>query len=262
MQQCLKNGNNTKSKWNTAADAWIDFVRTGKDYTRDGLNNPATFQLIGNVKDLIVLDLACGEGYNTRILASKGAIVTGVDFSEKMIEYAKQLEVRERQGIDYRVSDAANLCEFSDEYFDIVTSFMALQDIRDLNATIFEVSRILKINGRFVFSIPHPCFEKIRIRGKRVNAADVYFEKIEYCINWNMERLSKHFKTFSFHRTLTDYFTPLTSCNFVITKFKEPRLNLQRLKSYPYLKEALVKPQSVIIESRKVNSSFYSNESM
>ncbi len=258
----MDNGNNKKIKWNTAADGWIEFVRTGKDYTRDGLNNPATFQLIGNVKDLIVLDLACGEGYNTRILARKEAIVTGIDFSEKMIEYAKQLEVRERQGIDYRVSDATNLHEFSDEYFDLVTSFMALQDIKDLNATIFEVSRVLKINGRFIFSIPHPCFEKIRIGGKKVNASDAYFEKIEYCINWDMERLSKHFKTFSFHRTLTDYFSSLASYNFVITKLKEPRLNQQRLKSYPYLKEALVRPQSVIIESRKVNSSFYNKESI
>lgn len=253
--------NNTRIEWDTAADGWVNFVRTGKDYTRDGLNNPAIFQLIGNVRDLIVLDLACGEGYNTRILARKGAIVTGIDFSEKMIEHAKHIETRERQGIDYRVSDAANLSEFSDEYFDLVTSFMSLHDIRDLDATASEVSRVLKMNGRFVFLIPHPCFEKIVIGGEKVNAARAYFEKIKYPINWNMERLSKHFKTSSFHRTLTDYFTSLISSNFVITKFKEPRLSRQSLKNYPYLKEALVRPQSVIIESRKINSSFYINES-
>jgi ubiquinone/menaquinone biosynthesis C-methylase UbiE len=67
-------------EWDEAAESWVDFVRQGKDYYRDELNNPATFKLIGNVKGRLVLDLACGEGYNTRILAEKGAKMVGVDF--------------------------------------------------------------------------------------------------------------------------------------------------------------------------------------
>ncbi|MCJ7635298.1 methyltransferase domain-containing protein, partial [Candidatus Bathyarchaeota archaeon] len=73
-------------QWDDAAEAWADFVRQGKDYFRDELNNPAAFRLVGNVKGQLVLDLACGEGYNTRILARKGAKVTGVDFSTKLID--------------------------------------------------------------------------------------------------------------------------------------------------------------------------------
>ena len=92
--------------WDEAAESWIEFVREGKDYYREGLNNPATFRLIGNVKGKRVLDLACGEGYNTRILARKGAVVVGVDFSEKMIERARKDESVDRLGITYLVSDA------------------------------------------------------------------------------------------------------------------------------------------------------------
>ena len=36
-----------KKQWNDAAESWVDFVRKGKDYYRDELNNPATFKLIG-----------------------------------------------------------------------------------------------------------------------------------------------------------------------------------------------------------------------
>jgi hypothetical protein len=36
-------------QWDDAAESWVDFVRKGKDYYRDELNNPATFRLIGNV---------------------------------------------------------------------------------------------------------------------------------------------------------------------------------------------------------------------
>ena len=82
-----------RKEWNDAAESWEDFVRTGKDYHRDQINNPAAFNLIGNVKGLKVLDLACGEGYNTRILARKGAKVIGIDFSEKLVELAKKEEL-------------------------------------------------------------------------------------------------------------------------------------------------------------------------
>ncbi|MCJ7770432.1 class I SAM-dependent methyltransferase [Candidatus Bathyarchaeota archaeon] len=75
--------------WDEASEAWADFVRTGKDYFRDALNNPATFKMIGEIAGLRVLDLACGEGYNTRILARKHAEITGVD---KSGELARALE--------------------------------------------------------------------------------------------------------------------------------------------------------------------------
>ena len=79
-------------QWDEAAESWTDFVRKGKDFYRDEMNNPAFFKLVGNVKGKKILDLACGEGSNTRILARKGAEVVGVDFSEKLIKFAKELE--------------------------------------------------------------------------------------------------------------------------------------------------------------------------
>lgn len=52
----MYNEGEIKKEWNCAAESWVDFVRTGKDYYRDGLNNPATFKLIEDVKSLAVLD--------------------------------------------------------------------------------------------------------------------------------------------------------------------------------------------------------------
>ena len=88
--------NRIAEEWNDAAESWVDFVRQGKDYFREELNNPGMLRLIGKVKGLEVLDIACGEGYNTRILAGKGAKVTGVDLSRKLIEHAKSQEKNDR----------------------------------------------------------------------------------------------------------------------------------------------------------------------
>ena len=118
-----------EKEWSNAVEYWVDFVRLGKDYYRDELNNPATFKLLGNVRGRLVLDLACGEGYNTRILAGKGAEVTGVDFSEKMIELAEKEEKKEKLGIRYLPADASDLSQLPSSHFDIVTCFMSLQDI-------------------------------------------------------------------------------------------------------------------------------------
>jgi len=64
-------------QWNSAVDSWVDFVRNGKDYSREFMNNPAMFRMLGNVKEKYILDLCCGEGYNSRIMAKKGAKVVG-----------------------------------------------------------------------------------------------------------------------------------------------------------------------------------------
>ena len=242
-----------RKAWDKASEAWVDFVRTGKDFFRDRLNNPATFDLIGNVKDLVVLDLACGEGYNTRILARKGARVTGVDFSESMIESARVEEENERLGIKYYVLDATRLEGLSDGHFDLVTCFMSLQDIEDYRKAISEASRVLKHYGRFVFSISHPCFAKIMLNGRKVDLASRYFEKAKYTIEWNMERLSIPFRTVAFHRTLTDYFDALSRNSLCVSRLVEPRYwTEEAYQKYPYLQDALQRPQSVVIESVKI----------
>jgi len=241
-----------EKEWNDAAESWAEFVRKGKDYHRDELNNPATFELVGDVKSKQVLDLACGEGYNTRILAAKGAKVTGVDFSEKMIDLARREEARMNQGISYCVMDASNLEKLPSKYFDLATCFMALQDMENYRKAISEVSRVLRNQGRFVFSIPHPCFETVTVNGKKASAGERYFSAVKYPIEWNMERLEKHFRTSSFHRTLTNYFEALFMNKLFVLRLVEPKPTKKGLQIHPSLAKALTRPESIVVESAKL----------
>jgi ubiquinone/menaquinone biosynthesis C-methylase UbiE len=247
----LRSMRDIRKEWNDAAESWAEFVRKGKDYHRDELNNPVTFELIGDVEGKQVLDLACGEGYNTRILAVKGAKVTGVDFSEKLIDLAKREEARMNQSISYYVMDASNLEKLSSNYFDLVTCFMSLQDMENYRKAISEVSRVLRNQGRFVFSIPHPCFETMIVNGKKTSAGERYFGAVKYPIEWNMERLERHFVTSSFHRTLTDYFEALFKNNLSVLRLIEPKPTKKGLRIHPSLREVLTRPESIVIESLK-----------
>jgi ubiquinone/menaquinone biosynthesis C-methylase UbiE len=252
-------------EWDEAAESFSDFVREGKDYFRDALNNPAAFKLIGNVKGKRVLDLACGEGYNTRVLAKKRATVVGVDFSEKLIELARHLETEERSGIIYYVADVTNMEKMQSNHFDLVTCFMALQDIEYYREAIFEVARVLKENGRFIFSIPHPCFidHVVKDRGsitrwiyedgtqEKSFVIGQYFGIGRYEVQWDMERIAKPFKTTAFHRTLTDYFQSLHQSGLLVSRLVEPRPTLKVVSKYPSLRKRLRIPQSIIIEAVK-----------
>jgi ubiquinone/menaquinone biosynthesis C-methylase UbiE len=129
---------------------------------------------------------------------------------------------------------------------------MALQDIENYRKAVSEASRVLKPTGRFIFTIPHPCFEKMVVKGKRIDAADAYFGETKFPFRWNMERLSMQFKTTSFHRPLSDYFDALNRSGLLVSRLVEPKLTQEMFRKYPHLKQAFKKPPSVIIEAIKI----------
>lgn len=246
----LPKKNRIAKEWSDAAESWVDFVRQGKDYFRDELNTPGMLRLIGNVKGLEVLDVACGEGYNTRILARKGAKVTGIDLSGEMVEHAKSQEKKDRLGIRYYVSDSADLSRFPAKRFDLVTCFMALMDVQDYQGTIREIARVMKDDGRFIFSITHPCFEYSAKRGEIERTAR-YFGIRSKRVPWRMERLLKPFETTCFHRTLTDYSNALHNQGLLTKRLLEPKPTRKGLAKFSPLKQVLLRPHSIIFETVK-----------
>jgi SAM-dependent methyltransferase len=90
-----------------------------------------------------ILDLGCGDGQLTARLVATGAIVVGVDASAEMLAAARV------RGIDAHEGRAESL-PFADQTFDAVFSNAALHWVRDQDAMMAEVRRVLKPGGRFV----------------------------------------------------------------------------------------------------------------
>lgn len=107
---------------------------------------------IGELKGKSVLDLACGEGFYSRILKSRGAqAVTGIDLSEKMIELAREQERAAPMGIDYEIGDATRLRLY--QQYDLVVAAYLLnyaKNPRELGAMFQTIASCLKPGGRFV----------------------------------------------------------------------------------------------------------------
>lgn len=98
---------------------------------------------------LSVLDLGCGTGFFTKMLAERGAEVTACDLSSAMLE-----KTHERcQGFDIRYVQAdAEALPFSPHEFDLVFSSLALQWCVDFSVPVREVKRALKSKGQLFFS--------------------------------------------------------------------------------------------------------------
>ena len=250
----MSKGNNVAKGWDEAAASWVDFVRHGKDYFRDELNNPAMFKLIGDVRGKVVLDIGCGEGYNARILAHKGAKVLAADLSGVLIEYAKAQEEKDGLGIDYFVADSVDLSMFPDSHFDVVTCFMALMDIEKYGAAIGEIARVMKATGRFLFSITHPCFE-YNPETKKIEGKTEYFGVKRETVPGSMERLLTQFEIVSYHRTLTDYSKVLFDHGLLIRRLIEPLPTRAGLAKFAPLRQVQVTPHSVVFETVKAIAS-------
>lgn len=114
--------------------------------------------LIGDLADKSVVDVACGEGWLTRELRKAGASeVVGVDISEEMIELARRQEAYEPLGIEYRVEDAR--APTSAQKFDISTSTCLLvyaYNHEELSIMCRGLAQCIKSGGRFVTLIVNP----------------------------------------------------------------------------------------------------------
>src|SRR5689334_8432054 len=109
-----------------------------------------------------VVEMGCGLGELSRLLASRGAVVTAVDLSASMLAHAKKQEADRPLGIRFLVGDVATLDWWTGDVYDGVVCNMALMDIDDLDGALATAARVLRPGGWFSFSLLHPCFPGVR----------------------------------------------------------------------------------------------------
>lgn len=140
------------SMYDTGAPDWW----TGKTRWLRLLNNMVPPRLayftpiVGDWRGKSVLDLGCGGGFMAEPLARQGARVIGVDPSAPAIAAAQRHAEENGLSIDYRVGTGEHL-PVDDSSVDIVVCVDVLEHVRDLDAVIGEIRRVLKPGGLFLF---------------------------------------------------------------------------------------------------------------
>jgi 2-polyprenyl-3-methyl-5-hydroxy-6-metoxy-1,4-benzoquinol methylase len=101
-----------------------------------------------------VLDIPCGTGYGTKLLAGKAKEVTGIDVSEKAIGHAE--EFFNARNDYFKIGDMENLEAAlpADAFFDIIVSFEGIEHIGNGEIFLEQVAKHLNKGGRLIISTP------------------------------------------------------------------------------------------------------------
>jgi ubiquinone/menaquinone biosynthesis C-methylase UbiE len=254
--------------WDRMAAWWDEKQGEEGDRWHRLLIEPPFERVIGDVGGLRVLEVACGNGRLARRMARRGATVTAVDASEGMILHAREREAEAPTGTDYRVADAAGLGSLADGSFDLVVAGMALMDIADAQGALREVGRALRVGGRLVASMIHPCFdtgeenscwvaERYAYETRVFRKVGRYREIFEHSAGW---RVGGHqdpqavMKTPYYHRPLSWYFRALKAAGLAVIAFEEPEPTgefVAESSQGAYLREM---PLHCVIEAHKLGT--------
>ncbi len=107
-----------------------------------------------NLRDLRIVDVGSAAGVSAARLASRGAVVVGIDLSPEQVKRAKELWIDYPERIDFVVGDAENL-EIEDSSVDVCFFGGVLHHFPSRAKVYVEALRILKPNGKFVALEPN-----------------------------------------------------------------------------------------------------------
>jgi SAM-dependent methyltransferase len=203
----------TTEPWPDSYDPVADRYAAGADAAPYNAlyERPAMLALLPDVAGARVLDAGCGDGWYAEQLVARGARVTAVDASARMAEHARR---RLGDGADVRVADLAHPLDFAGNgSFDGIVSALALEHVRDWDATFAELRRILRPGGWLLFSAQHPAFTGARLRNAHYH--DVV--RVEERWGWIGGAVPAFY-----HRPLSAMLNTLADAGFVLERLEEP----------------------------------------
>ncbi len=139
-------------KFSKSADEWWDL---NGDFRTLHTLNPLRVRYIQDSSPIAskrVLDVGCGGGILSEALAREGAMVTGIDASERAIDAAREHQQIGDLNISYRCTTAEQFAEEHASEFDVVTCMELLEHVPDPSSLIQACARMLKKDGHLYLS--------------------------------------------------------------------------------------------------------------
>lgn len=212
------------SSWQPVSKWYDRAVGDRGHYFHEHVVIPGVLRLLGLDKTSSLLDLAWGQGVLGRAIPKDVAYV-GIDASFSLIQMAKKRDTNPRH--EYHVSDVVGTLPV-EVFVTHAALVLSLQNIADPEAVISNCAKHLAGAGTLIIVLNHPCFriprqsswgidEASKLQYRRVNR---YMSPLKIPITTHPGQTSGPV-TWSFHRSLTDYFFMIAAGGFVITGLEE-----------------------------------------
>ncbi len=185
---------------------------------------PKAMDLLEIKKDSRVLDIACGQGVLSRSIDSSVEYV-GVDWSKDLIKEAQRRDKNVKH--KYYIADVTRDIP-AKEKFDRAAIILALQNIKEPQAALKNISHKLVPGARFLVVLNHPAFriprqssweedKNQKMQYRRINR---YLTPLEIPINAHPGQTDSPV-TWSYHHSLEDYSKFLFESGFLIERIEE-----------------------------------------
>ena len=211
----------TDDPWEANAGWWQAGFTEGADPEYEEQIIPLAREWLAGAAS--VLDIGCGEGQIARVGRTIGARrVVGVDPTWAQIEAAR---ARGGGGVEYAKAAAAAL-PFPDSAFDAAVACLVFEHIREVDAAIAEVARVLEPGGRFVFFLNHPLLQTPNsgwIDDHVLDPPEQYWRIGPYLVeDETLEEVEKDVFIPFIHRPLSRYVNALAASGLTIVRMEEP----------------------------------------
>lgn len=226
---------NLSEIWNANAASWDERHGDGDAFSRY-LVFPSAMRLLQLTPSSRILEIACGNGSFARLAAKSGVSVVATDFSQGMLDMARNRTLVSEGSLEYRLLDASqtpHFAQFPSHSFDAAICNMALMDMPTLGPMASGLKHLLKSKSKFVFTVSHPCFFAGSRRGIEEEEIDGARKVRRYISVASYGNLAAQFGVAFegqayphpyFHRTLSSILLPFFSAGFSLTALEEPVL--------------------------------------
>jgi SAM-dependent methyltransferase len=234
--------------WERHADWWIEGFTDGVDPEYEEQILPlAAAELEGSTR---VLDIGCGDGQVSRLAARLGAEVVGIDPTWNCVSVAAA-----RGGGPVFARAGAAALPFADATFDAVVACLVFEHIREVDAAIAEVSRVLQPGGRFCFFLNHPLLQTPNsgwIDDQILDPPEQYWRIGPYLVEHESdEEVEKDVFIPFIHRPLSRYVNTLAEHGLLVERMLEPAPPDGFLERAAEYLEAATIPRLLYLRTRK-----------
>jgi len=215
------------TSWDPVADWYEGWVGPNGSRHHCRLAVPAVLELLELRSGEKILDIGAGQGVLAPFISRGGARYTGVDASERLLQFARKHHGHEGKFI---LGDAGRLFELPQLHpaeFDAVVFLLSLQDMTPLPAVLQSAAWALRPGGRGVLLLTHPCFHVPRQSGwgwdegrkLHYRRIDRYLTPLDVPMKAYLGH--KNGATRSFHRPLEEYINGLANCGLLLDRLLE-----------------------------------------
>jgi ubiquinone/menaquinone biosynthesis C-methylase UbiE len=145
------------------------------------------------VKGKVVLDIASGSGYGTKIISKTAKFVYGVDVNEMAINYSKKKY--SNKNIEYILGDGEKI-PIDNNTIDVVVTFETIEHIKNYKKFVKEIKRVLKKNGLLIISTPN---DLEFAEGNHFHLHEFEYKELVSLLSKDFSFIDSYFQTTSKH---------------------------------------------------------------